>query len=101
MLVLVGGRILATLVDVLDGDEPLQFPVRIHDRQLLDLVLAEYALGFFERGTHRCDDEASRRHHLTDWTREVSRELQVAVRDDADELPVTVYHGNAGNLEPR
>ena len=57
VLVLVRVRVLAALVNVLDRDQSLQLPVRVHDRQLLDAMLAEDPLRFVERRAHGRGDQ--------------------------------------------
>ena len=56
-LVLRRERVLDLLLDVLDGDQALEVPVVVDDRQLLDLVPAEDRLGLLERRADRRGDE--------------------------------------------
>ena len=62
-LVLRRERVPDPLLDVLDGDQPLEPPVRIDDRQLLDLVPAEDRLRLAQRRADRRGDEVTVRHH--------------------------------------
>src|ERR1051325_5881425 len=100
VLVLVGVGELAALEDVLDGDEPLQHPALVHDRELLDAVLGEGLLGFIEGGPHRRGHQPVLRHGVTDRAVELALELQVAVGDDAHQAPGVVHDGHAGDAEP-
>ena len=101
MLILVRGRILAALVDVLDGDESLERPVLVHHRELLDLVLPQDPLRLLERGADRCGHQTLGGHHLADGPAQVTRELQVAIRDDADQEAVPINHRDTRDLEAR
>src|SRR5206468_2559967 len=78
-------RILTALVNVLDRDETFEGAGFVHNGQLLDAMLAEDAFGFVKRGAFACCNEVLRRHRFTQRTIEVALELEVAVRDDADE----------------
>ena len=89
------------LRDVLDGDQPAQHAVRIHDGQLLDLVAVEDPLGFLERRPLRRSDEPLARHQLRDRPLGLAVEAQVAVGEDADEPAAFVRDGNAGDAVTR
>ena len=91
--VLVGVGILATLVDVLHGDEPLEHAVLIDHRQLLDAMLPENALRFVERGADGGDHQILGRHHVTQRAVEIALELQVAVGEDT--------HQESGGIDDR
>ena len=78
-------RVLDPLRDVLDGDEALEAPVRVDDRELLDLVAVEDRLGLLERRPDRSGHEVSAGHQRRDGLRRVRLEAEVAVREDADE----------------
>ena len=52
-------RVLEPLRDVLDGDQALEAPVGVDDRQLLDLVAVEDLLGLGERRPDRRGDEVA------------------------------------------
>ena len=97
-VVLGGGRVLGLLLDVLDGDEPAEGAGVVDDRQLLDAVLPEDVLGLLERGAERRGDERGRLHHPLDRLVVVLDEAQVAVGEDADELPATVDDRDARDL---
>jgi hypothetical protein len=99
MLILVRVRVLASLVDVLDGDESLQPPVLVDDRQLLDAMVGEDPLGLIEGRAFRCGDETFLGHRFLERTVQLSLELQVAIGDDADEAVVAVDDRNAGDPE--
>ena len=90
-------RVLDLLRDVLDGDEALEAPVVVDDRQLLDLVAVEDRLGLLERRADRRGDEVAARHQRGDRLRGVGLEAEVAVREDADEDAVVVGDRHAGD----
>ncbi len=80
-------RILDRLLDVLDGDEPLQPEVLVDDEQLLDLVPVQDLARLVERRADRHGEERVLRHHLADRPLDVGLEAQVAVGQDADQPP--------------
>ena len=63
-LVLRRERVELALLDVLDGDQPLETPLRVDDRELLDLVPPEQRLGLRERRADGRGDEVLARHQL-------------------------------------
>ena len=63
-------------------------------------MLAEYRLGFIERGADGRGHEILVRHRLAQRTIEVALELEITIGNDSDELPVAVYDRDAGDLEP-
>ena len=85
--------------DVLNGDQTLEVAVLVHDRELLDLVLAQDLLCLLEGGAHRCGDEAILGHDIADLGGEIGQEAHVAVGDDADQLALAVNDRNTGNAE--
>jgi len=95
VLILVGVGVLPPLEDVLDRDQALQHATLIHHRQLLDAMLSEQPFRFFERRPDRSGDEALLGHRLADRSVQLALELQIAVRDDADELPRAVHDRHA------
>ena len=99
VLILVGIRKIAPLVDVLYRDQSTQRTLLVDHRQLLDAMLAEYRLGFVECSPDGGGDEILRGHRLAQWTIEIPLELEVAVGDDSDELSVAIHDWNAGDLE--
>src|SRR6266540_354318 len=99
VLVLVGVGMLAPLEDVLDGDQTLQHALFVHHGELLDTMLGEDALGFVQRGAHGSRDQLLLGHRVADRPVEPPLELQVAVRDDADQSPGSVHDGDARDLE--
>ena len=58
--------ILHRLLDVLDGDQPLQPVVAIDDEQLLDLVLVQDLARRVERRADRHGDQRLARHDVGD-----------------------------------
>ena len=79
-------RVLDPLLDVLDGDEPLEPPVGVDDRELLDLVPVEDLLRLLERRPDRRGDELRARSSAPrPGCVGVGLEAEVAVREDADE----------------
>src|SRR2546428_205621 len=99
VLVLVGVGMLAALEDVLHGDEALQNAVPVHHRKLLDTVRAEDPLRLVERRALGRRDQAVLRHGVADRAVQLALELQVAVRDDPDQLPRAVHDRHARDLE--
>src|SRR5438876_8083086 len=99
MLVLVGLGILAPLEDVFDGDETLQQALLVDDREFFDAVFGENTLRFVQRGADRRGHELLFSHHVADRPVELALELQVAIRDDADQFPRPIHDRHAGDLE--
>ena len=95
LLVLRRVRVLDLLGDVLDGDEALEPPVGVDDRQLLDLVAMEDRLRLLQGRAHRRRDEVARGHQRGDRLRRVRLEAEVAVREDPDEDALLVGDGHA------
>src|SRR5438309_1047548 len=100
VLVLVGVGMLAALEDVLHRDEAPQDAVLVHHRELLDAVRAEDPLRLVERGALGRRDQAVLRHGVADRAVQLPLELQVAVRDDPDQLPRPIDDRHARDLEP-
>ena len=86
------------LGNVLVGDEPHQSAFVVDDGELFDLVVEQHRGGVLEFGSVGGDQAVARRHHLPDAARHVGLEAQVAVRDDADELPVRIHNRDAADL---
>ncbi len=78
-------RVADSLLDVLDGDEAFEAPVRIDDRKLLDLVPTEDGLRLSERGPDGRGDKIATRHHDGDRLRGICPEPEVAIGEDADQ----------------
>src|SRR2546428_710941 len=100
VLVLVGVGMLAALEDVLHRDEAPQDAVLVHHRELLDAVRAEDPLRLVERRALGRRDQAVLRHGVADRAVQLALELQVAVRDDPDQLPRPIDDRHARDLEP-
>jgi hypothetical protein len=69
-------RVLELLLDVLDGDQAAQPPVRVDDRQLLDLVAVEDRLRLRERRADGRGDESAD----TGWSWSTSKRRSRFVR---------------------
>ena len=79
-------RVLDHLLDVLDGDQPLEHELIVDDQQLLDLVPVQELARLFERRAHRHGEQRIARHDVGDRPIQVRLEAQVAVGQDADQL---------------
>ncbi len=97
-LVLAGVRVLDRLLDVLDRDQPLEVAGLVDDEHLLDAVLVELGLGLFERRPLGDGDQVLLGHQLVDRLVEVLLEAEVAVGEDADQMPLGVGHRHARDL---
>ena len=98
MLVLRGVRIAVRLFDILDGDQPAQMVLTVHDRELLDLMPAQDLACLLKRGADGYGDEVFLGHHVANRHVEVVHEAEVAVGDDADELARLVADRHTGDL---
>ena len=85
LLVLRRERELDPLLDVLDGDQAAEAPVRVDDRELLDLVPVQDLVRLLERRPDRRSDEVARGHQRGNGLARVRLEAEVAVRQDPDE----------------
>src|SRR5204862_1008178 len=92
VLILVGIRKIAPLVDVLYRDQSTQRTLLVDHRQLLDAMLAEYRLGFVECSPDGGGDGLLRGHRLAQSPIGIPPELEVAVGDASDELSVAIHH---------
>ena len=85
--VLAGVRVLDRLLDVLDGDQPLQHEAVVDDQQLLDLVAVQDLARLLERRADRHREQRIARHDVARSGDRVGLEAQIAVGQDADEPP--------------
>ncbi len=90
------GELLA-LDEVLDGDQAAQAVVGVHERELLDLVLAQQFEGALAADADGGGDQVPGGHDLADRAGAVVLEAHVAVGDDADEGAVLVGDRDAGD----
>ncbi len=95
-IVLAGIGVLAYLLDVLDGDQPLEVPLVVDHQQLFDPVLVQVLLGLFESGPGRHGHQIFLGHDIGDRLVEPGFETQVAVGEDADQLAF-LADGNTGD----
>ena len=78
-------RILHRLLNVLDGNEPLQPVVVIDDEELFDLVFVQDRARGVERRADGHREQRLVRHHVGDWTVHVGLEPEIPVRQDPAE----------------
>ena len=97
LLVLGRVRVVDALLDVLDGDQALQPPVRVDDRELLDAVLAEDRLRLVERRPDRRGDQVRGGHQRAHRHVGLVAETEVAIREDPDQSPLDVHDRYAGD----
>ena len=83
--------------NILIGNQSDEFPLVVHDGQLLDLVVEQH-VGRMGQLRRMGGDEVLRGHHLRNQAVHVALETQVAVGDDADQPPLGVDHGDAADL---
>jgi hypothetical protein len=86
-------RVLDHLLDVLDGDQPLQHVLIVDDQELLDLVPVKDLARLFERRADRHREQRIARHDVGDRPIEVRFEAQIAIGQDADELALLAAIG--------
>jgi hypothetical protein len=85
LFVLAGIRIGNGLLDILYGDEADASILRIHYQQLLDAVLMQQTFGFVLAHALAYGDELIG-HQLGDFLARISRETDVAICEDTDQL---------------
>ncbi len=88
--------ILQALLDVLDGDQPLELKLIVDDQQLLHAMLVQDGFRVVQRSSDRNGDEVFLGHHFADGNVGAGFEAQIAIGEDADELLVLGYR-HAGN----
>jgi len=86
-LILAGVGVFDDLHDVLDRDEPPQLALLIHHQEFFNPVLVEQSLGFFEGDPERSCNQVLLCHDFGYPEVHIGFEAQVAVGDDADQLP--------------
>jgi hypothetical protein len=100
VLILVRVGILSALENVLDRDQSPEHTLLVHHGKLLDPVLGQNPFRLVEPGANRCGDQLVLGHHLADRLIEIPLELEIAIGDDADQLPRGIHDRDAGNPEP-
>ena len=88
-------RVIALLLNVFDGDEPLETPIVIDQGKLFDAMLLQNALGFFEGRPQRGNNQVVRGHVLADRLAIIVGKTNVSVGQDTDELGA-LDDGHAG-----
>ena len=96
-VVFAGVRIVVGLLDVLDRDEPLEASGLVDDQELFDAVFVEERLRLLEGRPDRRGDQILLGHEVGDRPVELGAETEVAVGEDALELPLGIHHREAGN----
>ena len=89
--------VLDLLLNILDGDKSLQMAFLVDDRKLFLARLSEDLLGFLKRDTFLRGDQVLGRHVLGNLPGEILLELEIAVRDDADQLSFRIHDRNTGD----
>jgi len=97
LAVLAGVGVVLYFGNILIGNQSDEFPLVVHDGQLLDLVVEQH-VGRMGQLRRMGGDEVLRGHHLRNQAVHVALETQVAVGDDADQPPLGVDHGDAADL---
>ncbi|MCY1410937.1 hypothetical protein D9M71_263160 [compost metagenome] len=96
LVVLGRQRVGLGLLDVAEGHQAAQVEVLVDHQHLLDAVLVELGLHFFQRGAFAGGDQLFlRRHDRCHGVADVRLHTQVAAGDDADQLTLG-YHREAG-----
>ena len=98
LLVLGCQRIFDGLLDVLDGNKPLQVEVLVHYGKLFLSGLCQYLLRLLQSDAFGSRDQPLAGHGFLDLFGEIRLELQIPVGDDAHQL-VSLRHGNSGDAE--
>ena len=99
-----GVGIVGFLLDVLDGDEPLQAAFRVHERQFFDAVFLQDGPRLGEGRADSGGDEVFMGHEVAHRTEVVlgTAEADVAIGQYADKLPGSALDdGYSGDVEAR
>ena len=86
MGILASIRIFDPLLDVLDGDQSLEFALLVDDWQLLDPMLMQDFAGLFEAGPFRRRDQFVPLHDLGHLEIQAGLEPEIAIRQDANQF---------------
>ncbi len=97
-LVLAGHGVLDGLLDVLDRDQPLEVAGAVDHEDLLDAVLVELGLGLLQGRPLGHGDQVFLGHQLADRLVQLFLETEVAVGEDADQVPFGIGHRHSGDL---
>ena len=95
--VLAGIGILLDLLDILDGDQPLEETIVVHHQQFFDPGMLEVLLGLFQSGSDLHGHQVALGHPGRDRQIEIGLEAQVAVGQNADQLAVGLGDRHAGD----
>ena len=96
--ILCGIRVLDLLLNILDGDESAEIVILVDDGELLHLRLGQNLLRILHADAHRCRHQVLAGHAVPDQLAVILFKLQIAVGDDAHQLPV-LGDRHAGNPE--
>src|SRR5882724_1239981 len=90
-------RIPDRLLNILDGDQPLEPVVVIDDQQLFDSVPLKDCFCFVERGADGNGDQVVFSHRLADRQVKPRFEPQITIGENAHQVTVLLDDGNAGD----
>ena len=90
-LVLGGVRVLARLLDVLDGDQSAKVEMLVHYREFLNLVLLQDVLGILQGCAYGRRDQIIPGHGLGNRPVHIVLEAEVPVGDDPHQEAVYSY----------
>ena len=84
------------LLNILDGDQPLQLAIGVDQRKFFNAVLLQDGLGLLERRADRRGDQPLAGHELADRLVEIPRleEADIAVGEDPDQLAAAPLFGD-------
>ena len=83
-----GIGILNGLLDVFDGDQPLEFEIVVDDEQLFDAMVVQQFFGCLEIDARFDRHQIILGHHLGDRRSRRLLETQIAIGQNADQLAV-------------
>src|SRR4029450_401955 len=87
-LILAGAEILNGLLNVFDGDQPLEFKIVVDDEQFFDAVAVQQFLGGLEIHARSHRYQIILGHDLGYSTVEAPFEAQIAIGEDTDEFAI-------------
>ena len=81
-------RIIAFLLNILDGDKSLQHPPLIHERQFFDAIFLQNRFRLFERRADMTRNQFFMRHEITDGTRQIGRldKTRITIRQNSNQF---------------
>ena len=97
-LVFAGHGLVLGLGDVLIGNQAHKAVILIHHRQFLNLMLLQYFGSGGKVGLLMGSHQILARHHIVNFALQPALKAQVAIRNDAHQVVLVIYHWNTTDV---